>query len=311
MERAGRLPVELDGENVEGAVEVVTKSLSEEETARLLQQVPEVYHTQINDVLLTALGEVVGQWTGSDEVLVDVEGHRREEIGADGVDVTRTVGWFTTIYPVVVERSGSGSGNGNGSGRAGVGEGLKRVKEQLRGMPGRGMGYGLLRYGVGNEEIAEKLREKQPAEVSFNYLGQFDARWDGGGVSGGDGEVRREPEREGEAENAVEIAGGVFGGRLQMHWMYSSGIHRRETIEAVAEGYQAALLGLIEHCLSPEAGGYTPSDFPLARWNQAELDRVIGGREKEIEDVYGLSLRRKGCCFTFCMRRSREFIFSS
>ena len=121
VERASRLPVELDGENVEGAVEVVTKSLSEEETARLLQQVPEVYHTQINDVLLTALGEAMGKWTGSDEVLVDVEGHGREEIG-EGVDVTRTVGWFTTIYPVVLERGRSGSGNG--SGRAGVvGEG--------------------------------------------------------------------------------------------------------------------------------------------------------------------------------------------
>ena len=144
VERAGGLPVELDGENVEGAVEVVTKSLSEEETEKLLQQVPEVYHTQINDVLLTALCEAVGKWTGSDQVLVDVEGHGREEIG-DGVDVTRTVGWFTTIYPAVLERRGSGKGSGNGSGRAGVvGEGLKRVKEQLRGMPGqRGMGYGL------------------------------------------------------------------------------------------------------------------------------------------------------------------------
>ena len=299
VERAGRLPVELDGENVEAAVEVVTKSLSEAETARLLQQVPEVYHTQINDVLLTALGEAVGQWTGSDEVLVDVEGHGREEIGAEGVDVTRTVGWFTTIYPVMVERSGSasGNGNGNGSGRAGVGKGLKRVKEQLRGMPGRGMGYGLLRYGVGNEEIAKKLREKQPAEVLFNYLGQFDARWDGGTF--GPATEKCGGSRSGKAKRryVVEIAGGVFGGRLQMHWMYSGEVHRRETIEAVAEGYQAALLRLIEHCLSPEAGGYTPSDFPLARWNQAELDRVIGGREKEIEDVYGLSSTQEGMLF--------------
>ena len=170
VERASRLPVELDGENVEGAVEVVTKSLSEEETARLLQQVPEVYHTQINDVLLTALGEAMGKWTGSDEVLVDVEGHGREEIG-EGVDVTRTVGWFTTIYPVVLERGGSGSGSGNGSGRAGVvGEGLKRVKEQLRGMPGqRGMGYGLLRYGAGNEEIAQEA-EREAAGGSVVQL---------------------------------------------------------------------------------------------------------------------------------------------
>jgi non-ribosomal peptide synthase protein (TIGR01720 family) len=279
VERASRLPVELEGENVEGAVEVVTKSLSEEETGRLLQQVPEVYHTQINDVLLTALGEAMGQWMGSDEVLVDVEGHGREEIGADGVDVTRTVGWFTTIYPVVLERSGSGSGSGrSGRGRAGEGEGLKRVKEQLRGMPGRGMGYGLLRYGVGNEEIAEKLREKQQAEVLFNYLGQFDARWDGGGIFGPATE-KCGGSRSGQAKRryVVEIAGGVFGGRLQMHWMYSGGLHRRETIEAVAEGYQAALLKLIEHCLSPEAGGYTPSDFPLAQASDLkpeDLDRI-------------------------------------
>jgi hypothetical protein len=82
-----------------------------------------------------------------------------------------------------------------------------------------------------------------------------------------------------------------------MHWMYSRGLHRRETIEQVAEEYQGALRGLIEHCLSPEAGGYTPSDFPLAHWNQVELDRVIGGREKEIEDVYGLSSTQEGMLF--------------
>ena len=67
---------------------------------------------------------------------------------------------------------------------------------------------------------------------------------------------------------------------------------------------------MIEHCLSPEAGGYTPSDFPLARWNQAELDRVIGGREKEIEDVYGLSsYAGRDVVSHSVMRRSREFIF--
>ena len=131
----------------------------------------------------------------------------------------------------------------------------------------------------------------------FNYLGQFDARWDGGTF--GAAAEKCGGSRSGKAKRryVVEIAGGVFGGRLQMHWMYSGGIHRRETIEAVAEGYQEALLGLIEHCLSPEAGGYTPSDFPLAHWNQVELDQVIGGREKEIEDVYGLSSTQEGMLF--------------
>ena len=111
----------------------------------------------------------------------------------------------------------------------------------------------------------------------FNYLGQFDARWDGG-IFGAAAE-KCGGSRSGKAKRryVVEIAGGVFGGRLQMHWMYSGGIHRRETIEAVAEGYQEALLGLIEHCLSPEAGGYTPSDFPLAQASHLkpeDLDRI-------------------------------------
>ena len=281
VERAGRLPVDfVGGENEEEWVEVVTRSMSEEETEKLLQEVPEVYHTQINDVLLTALGEVMGGWTGRDEVLVDVEGHGREEIGG-GVDVTGTVGWFTTIYPVLLEGAG---GSSKGSRDVGVGERLKAVKEQLRRVPGRGLGYGLLRYGAGNEEIAKALREKRQAEVLFNYLGQFDGKWGGGGVLGAAGEkCGGSRSRKAKRRYVVEIAGGVFGGRLQMNWMYSGKVHARETMERLAEGYAGALRGLIEHCMTPEAGGYTPSDFPLAEASNleaAELERIADWESK-------------------------------
>ena len=96
-------------------------------------------------------------------LLVDLEGHGREELGEE-VDVSRTVGWFTTMYPVRLEiKAGSSSGAA-----------LKGIKEQLRGIPQRGIGYGLLRYMRGTEEEQKTLQGASAAQVSFNYLGQVD-----------------------------------------------------------------------------------------------------------------------------------------
>jgi amino acid adenylation domain-containing protein/FkbM family methyltransferase len=150
------------GENLVGSTGSVSVSLSAVETKALLQEVPGVYHTQINDALLTAVGVALTEWMGSEQVAVELEGHGREELGA-GVDVTRTVGWFTSIYPVVLAvQRGSGTG-----------ERLKLVKEKLRAVPRRGVGYGLLRYLSADEEVRTQLRERGGAEVCFNYLGQF------------------------------------------------------------------------------------------------------------------------------------------
>ena len=156
--------------------------LSREQTRGLLQEVPEVYHTQINEVLLAALGRAWLQWSGSEQVVVEVEGHGREEVVA-GVDLTRTVGWFTSLYPVVL-RTEAGEG---------VATVLKRVKEQLRGVPERGIGYGLL-VELNEEETVREELEVQ-SEVSFNYLGQFDQ------VLGA----------EGQWQAAVESVGAVSG----------------------------------------------------------------------------------------------------
>ena len=147
-------------ENRVGETESITVRLSEEETRRLLQEVPEAYRTQINDVLLTALGRAMKRWRGEKNgVGVMLEGHGREDV-VEGVDITRTVGWFTSLYPVRLEVED------------GIGEGLKRIKEQLRRIPEKGMGYGLLRYM--NEKGRERLGGKKEPEVSFNYLGQLD-----------------------------------------------------------------------------------------------------------------------------------------
>ena len=275
--------------------------LEEEETRQLLQEVPQAYQTQINDVLLAALGRVCGEWSGRDAVLVDVEGHGREEEVVEGVDLSRTVGWFTSMYPVVLE---VGEASEWEPGRA-----LSGTKELLRGVPGRGMGYGVLRYGKGNEEIGQRLRGLPQAEISFNYLGQID-------------QVMREsklfrPGREligsesaagNRRQHVLGVSGIVAQGRLQMDWNYSETLHRRETIAGLAERYLECLRQFIAHCLSPDAGGFTPSDFPLAGLTQKELDRWIS-KEDGIEDVYPLSAAQQGMLFHSLFERSSQSYF--
>src|SRR5262249_15681149 len=147
-EQVRSIPRDYDGENLVSSASAVVESLSREETEALLQEVPSVYHTQINEVLLSALALALGEWSHSRVVLVDVEGHGREPI-SERVDVSRTVGWFTTIYPVLLEVNGN---------RNQAGEVVKQVKEQVRGIPGQGLGYGVLRY-LGSDHVATRLRE--------------------------------------------------------------------------------------------------------------------------------------------------------
>jgi amino acid adenylation domain-containing protein/non-ribosomal peptide synthase protein (TIGR01720 family) len=259
----GRLPVDFPGGgNTEDSAQSVIVALTTEETQALLRDVPAAYHTEINDALLAALAKALTRRAGR-AVLIDLEGHGREDIAPD-VDVSRTVGWFTTLYPVRLDKPDDDPG-----------EALKLVKEQLRRIPGRGLGYGLLRY-LGDEPAREQLRALPRAEVSFNYLGQIDQ------VLGDEAlfDLAREgrgPERSlrGERAHLIDINGGIVGGCLQMEWTYSANFHRRATIERLAEAFIAALQGLIAHCQSPDAGGYTPSDFPEAGLDEGELEALM------------------------------------
>jgi hypothetical protein len=157
-----RLPLDfVRGENTVESARGVEVALDVEETRALLQDVPRAYRAQINDVLLTALARSFARWTGATSLLVDLEGHGREHPFAD-VDVTRTVGWFTTLFPVRLELEGA----------AAEGASLCAVKEQLRAAGDGGFGYGLLRYMSGGRGAA--LDAAPRAEVCFNYLGQFD-----------------------------------------------------------------------------------------------------------------------------------------
>src|SRR5205085_1223374 len=124
------------------------------------------YRTQINDVLVAAFAETLALWMPASYVMVEVEGHGREDV-VEGVDVSRTVGWFTTIYPIALRLEKARD----------ITMALKEIKEQLRSIPKRGIGYGLLRY-VSEDAAVSQFQEVMQAEISFNYLGQLDQALD-------------------------------------------------------------------------------------------------------------------------------------
>jgi amino acid adenylation domain-containing protein/non-ribosomal peptide synthase protein (TIGR01720 family) len=289
VERARRpraaLPARLDAA-APGPLAVVTVALDVETTRALLQEVPAAYRTRIDDALLAALAQALA---GPGEALwVDLEGHGREEL-FPGVDLTRTVGWFTSVYPVALEAAPD------------PGAALRAVKEQLRAVPARGVGYGLLRYVRGEP----RLEEIPPARIVFNYLGQLDAAIEGdspfalAAEPAGEMESPRRRHRQALAVNAM-----VLGGRLRASFGYHVGVLDGAVVERLADDFRLRLEAIVAHCLAAIAAGRTggtPSDFPLAGFgagDQAALDRALAALPPGgIDDLYPLSPLQEGFLF--------------
>ncbi|MBK4998721.1 amino acid adenylation domain-containing protein [Pseudomonas sp. S31] len=275
------LPRDFTGNpNLERDARSVSLTLSAETTRQLLQQAPLAYRARVEDLLLTALAQTLCAWTGQASALVQLEGHGREAL-FDELDLSRSVGWFTSAYPLQLTPAAS------------AGDSLKAIKEQLRGVPHKGLGHGVLRY-LADPASRAAMAALPEARITFNYLGQFDqgfaeAAWlrplaeAGGAQHSGDAALA----------NWLSVDGQVYGGELTLRWTYSEQLFRGQTIEQLAQAYQRNLQALIEHCLQPEAGGITPSDFPLARLSQAQLD-ALPLASADIEDVFPLTPMQEG-----------------
>lgn len=242
----------------------VSVALNLEETQALLQKIPAVYETQINDVLLTALAKTFARWTGEQTLLIDMEGHGREELFND-LDLSRTVGWFTSIYPVLLNLKPSED----------ITADLKAIKQQLLSMPQDKIGYGLLRY-LNQEEETERLLNSLPkAEILFNYLGQFDR------VLSESSLFKAASESSGEAENSlnnmpylISIGAAIEAGQLQVEWNYNEQLYRFSTIETLAQGFLETLRSLISCCQSTRFENFNP-DLSLVELSQEELDLAL------------------------------------
>ena len=247
--KSAELPVDhaagqnAGGPNNEASTETVTATLTPHQTELLLRHVPAAYHSQINDILLTALAESFRPWIGRDSLLVDVEGHGREDIGA--IDLSRTVGWFTSIYPVRLSLKPG----------ARLDSSLQSVKNQLRRIPDKGISYGLLR---------EHLKGSPQAQILFNYLGQFDQVVAGSRMFS----FATEPvglwhDGKNNRTHSIEVLARIAGGQLEVQFNFSRNVHSRGTVEQIAGRYSAALVELIELSM-PRT--YNAGRLPIFRW---------------------------------------------
>ncbi|HEY2838916.1 MAG TPA: amino acid adenylation domain-containing protein, partial [Pirellulales bacterium] len=259
------LPCDLtDKPNTVATQDTVHVELSPEVTQRLLGETSSDFRARPQELLVAALAQVVTRYAGGDAVTFDLEGHGREDLFAD-VDLSRTVGWFTSVYPLTLRRPDLNQPV----------DWVRAIKEQLRAVRNSGVGYNALRWLCADETARRRLSEAPRPEIAFNYLGQFD------NLSPPDAMFYLATEPHG-AEHSPrgarphlwEVNAYIHGGRFQVSWIYSRVRHRRETIERLAAQYLAELTRFTEASRSPGVVVATPTDFPLADIDQQDLDQL-------------------------------------
>ncbi|WP_345760849.1 amino acid adenylation domain-containing protein, partial [Bacillus sp. PBIB7] len=255
-----------------------------QETEQLLKHANQAYNTEINDLLLTALGMGVQRWTGRQEIVVNLEGHGREMIIPE-VDITRTVGWFTSQYPVVLQIPEA----------LDISEQIKAVKEGLRRIPHKGIGYGILRYLSNQDQISYTAKP----EISFNYLGQFDQDLDSNALRMSSYSTGMAMSKQTERLHVLSMNGMIQNGKLFFMIDYSKEQYRDETIEQLGAWIKNSLQQVIQHCVSKEEGEITPSDLTLKGMSMEELAQIREETKQvgDIEDLYELTPMQKGMLF--------------
>nr|APD71848.1 non-ribosomal peptide synthetase 1 [Streptomyces sp.] len=266
--------------DVLGTSSHLVATLPAETTAPLLTTLPAAFSCGVNDVLLTAFAAALSDWRlrlglgAGTEVLLDLEGHGRDTV--ESLDVSGTVGWFTSLYPVRVDAGAAVPEDGDALGR-----GLKQVKEQLRALPGKGLGYGLLRYL--DPEARRELSALPAPQIGFNYLGRFpadqDADWTM--VTGGDAlsSAARGVDPETPLSHLLEFSalvedgteGASVGPRLSVVTAWPSTVLPESDVRDLVDTWFRALEALAQHAERPDAGGITPSDLSVAM-SQDEID---------------------------------------
>ncbi|MDV9201258.1 condensation domain-containing protein, partial [Streptomyces sp. Wh19] len=263
---AGRVPRDRDGRNDLGSAASLVAALSPEETRALLRDVPRVFNTRINDALLTALAHALRDWTGDDEILIGLEGHGREDLFPD-VDLSRTVGWFTSVFPVAL-RLAPGTTDPVAS--------LESVREQVARIPNRGVGYGILRH-LGAPDVAAVLRRQPTPEVNFNYLGQFTRDLPGiGRYAGPDEPKGHSISPDGTRWNVLDVTAAVEGDTFGLYINYSTALHERRTVERLADGVIDHLRELIAGSVGGAADARRESPgVPLTDVGDADMAAIL------------------------------------
>lgn len=255
-----RLPVDYTiSERFASDISSVKACLSGSETDHLVRDVSLSYNTDINDILLAALSETLTKYLNDSDILLHLEGHGREPIG--NMNISRTVGWFTSLFPVVLKKSSLN----------GTSELIINTKETLRRIPNKGIGYGLLRY-IRNET---RIVAEQEPEIIFNYLGQFD-HMDSNlfkvtslPTAADKGDLIEEPYK-------IYFNSYISEGCFNMEVKYNRNEYELNTMNKLIETYMEDLRNIILHCLNKVNPTYTASDFDSNDLSSEDLDIILG-----------------------------------
>lgn len=295
------LPTDKHGENTYATISQHCITLNQEQTKALLQQASIAYNTRIVDLLLTALARTLSLWTGKNRIVFSIESHGRCELFPE-LDIYRTVGWFTAIYPLYLCLTPEMSDS----------DAICYVKEMLRKIPNVGIGYGLLRYCRSTADLPTT------GEICFNYLGRFDTLSPAPGnaavahnsgfqfIGEGDGQAC---DGNGQRPFLIDIEGLIVDECLQFTWHYSANLYNQETIQTLAQSYLCALQQIIEHCLQCNRIQYTPSDFAEVKLTQSELNQISHEYGDNIAAIYPLTAVQSGILFHELYAENEQLYF--
>ena len=249
------------GTNLYGDCQTVSGRLSIEDTTRLLTQTHQAYNTEINDLLLTALGHALNRWHGRDATLITLEGHGREPLDSQ-LDVSRTVGWFTCLYPFLLSIPAGD-----------LGAQIRHVRRALRSIPHKGLGFGILNHLAPPEHRPDPCAPWRP-RVSFNYLGRFE--------DGDDDLFAIAPESSGQPFSSrlaraheLDIGGIVVGGQLSLSIAFDPDRHRQATVEALLTDFEEKLLRIGEHCSNVRHAVPTAEEFTNPDLSMEDYDQIV------------------------------------
>ncbi|GHO57926.1 non-ribosomal peptide synthetase/type I polyketide synthase [Ktedonobacter robiniae] len=287
------LPVDSENnaaDNTISSVRTYTLSLSSAETSELQEMMTRAYQIPISDVVLAMLALTFARWAKTDTILIDAEGHGREEISEE-LDVSRTVGWFTSIYPLYLQLQQTQSES----------DALRHTLDRLHALPNKGFNYGILHYLREDPELHRRFQALPAAEILFNYVGQLDQLIASAALfkeiipsSGFD----RSPT--GNRKHLFEIISGIRNGQLYVDWRYSTQKHHPATIEHLAAGFKQALRALIQQSQSVEARLMLSAQYNHLQLTPVQFEQIMAElaiQPQEVAIIDTLSPAQQGMLY--------------
>ena len=289
------LPTDHENTSNEKTSAEVTFQLNKEFTNILQTKAHSVFNTEINDILLTSLGLAIKDVLKVDRTVINMEGHGREEF-IDGIDITRTIGWFTSLFPFILDVT-DGSDLKN----------LIKVKESLRNIPNKGIGYGMLKYLK-----KENFKHELTPEIEFNYLGDF-----GNELSSESNEVPQfqyvsdsignNISKENTDDITLNISGIMVNNQLELNLFYYKEDYDQETVEKLWNAYKYHLENIIGELSETDEQLLTPSDMTFTGLSIDTLQEL--NQNRTIDDVYKLSPLQRGMYFLWLSNDDSRLFF--